>query len=1379
MAEKAKTPKKLRLLNIAKVVGVCIGGVFGLIAISLGIVALAGGFSPKRVELQNFKFEQNVYVIDGNLEQTFKQDGTVYHIDYQTKVDENDKPIYQTIKAVPTNADCTELDATLKIINGRSLQLVPDENTKIFGQTDNQSQGEQEEQTQNVWHDKYSIKLNSNIKVAPTKETKTFVDVEGNTFERDVNIGGWTLLQIEQGLHIAYCYVFVDVPVYDYQIVVESQNGLTPYQPAEDESEEETESESAEDFVPNYIVDNTNSNGNQYSFTIKHGAMIPSTSFDTIYSSNPSQNNPNISLGFVVADEIERLYPQRFKQVIYKSSDETVATITQNDDNTATITIMPNSYGKTFEISSYVVSIYNDESKIPQLDEYKLIYPQGEAEEKYNQDFDKIRKFSLNTIKFRVNELKLDTFEVSHSAVNYYVFDQSNINLTRDGSSNPNTKVDQQSVFNFSIAMNQHFVGEQTRLDEILNNISVSAVYKNPQGEYVEYEEDGAVFVQVDNFGAKKLVVNKQDSHLSYLKFEYKPTEESEGYIDYCPIQILVRETSLSINKSVLVLNYFKKPVESEIGDNINNQTNIELELQPTLSSQNPTYSKIMYFINFASDAKFVEIDESQKISIGEEEFFALSVDQGEGEDVVKLNNIIKLIDSGANAKLVVAIVKTSLPNGLGNIMIDDEYIQYYAVATNLSNVPQYVSVSSEEQFEIDKCVLVLGKDLNDINLDIEEPSAGTYDLYNDLDNPVIALSKLDLENNDTYATFVMRYYGTKIDNTNFFADFSKLNGVVTYAEKSGTEPGIFCLTFTAITNGTAIVKFNANSNPVWSKTITFHVTDDIITTLEMSNNSAVDNIIDAGYVVSSDKITFNDVTFDVTINPSDSQASSTSPRAFTLTQTFKQSLCAELGIDASTATLKQIVSKLNQNDAVRKSLGDLAGDANVVDILEYESLDQQLIAKIVSAGDALVVMFARTNGEVSLASEAYIIKVPSFELSSNFEQDVIYKTIGNVNEYLVRIDDGMNDNVSASSTETSWNIDANCEFTLNGSAIDFSALKFAFENGQTTSQNGSRISGDGIITFGAVPAKLTEKLYAYIGNSLTSYFCKFEMRFVLDPAYQTTKLIQSFNVNSGEYVDLFDLTQMEINDTLQTVPAIIVTININGNKLFLPQNYDNSKIEQFGQDFLQQFYYSDVGGAQYYHIYKTLIYKGEIVSGNVGGPVKFTQSGTVDIVSKGCVVEKITVNVSDAQPQQPDPIVEEPIEIEPNFTNIVFEEQDVDINQHIAFTPNTADVQVTSITFDVDGLNSNQLSNVTITFTEQNGILSANVDYVGYPLTYDLFSISESQGSYTLSKASGYDEAKSTLAYLGINQFSFNLIVEFEFQSQANSSNLQVTVSL
>ena len=1385
MAENVKKPStKSKLLNFAKVLGIVLGGVFGLIAISLGIIALTGGFNPPHVELEGLKFEQNVYVIDGNLEKVSKQDGTEYHIDYQIKVDEDENPIYQTIKALPTNEDCTELDAKLTIINGRNLQIVEDKYTKAIGKT--------EEDDENTEYQEYTVKLTKNIKVLPKTEKHIFEDENGQTFERDVNIGGWTLLQIEQGMHISYCYIFVDVPVYEYKIAAIEKDGVEKYQPTGEEAEGE--------YIPDYLVDNTASNGAQFTFALNGSEIFEESnqlhSFDTLYYVNApkldfDEERNRKKLGFTLSEEIQKNYPERYKQIIFKSSDESVAQITQNSNNTATVTLQPNSYGKTFEITSYVVSIYNDFDRLPQLDEYKRKYPAGEAEEKYNEDFEKMVKYSINTLSFKVNKLEIETFEVSQQELSYYVFDTSVINLTRDGSSRANSKTSNNSYFNMSIALNQHFADEHSKLDEILNNVEVSVVnYEG--GEYKPYDNesyDSALQIVVDNLGTKTLVINKEPAYRSYIQFAYGQDENGEGgFIARCPIKVLVHETTLSISKSSLSVNYFAKPVDGTVGDSVNNNTDIALELNPMLASQNATYSKVMYFINHSKidgSASSVVAVSDKKIKVNSEDYFALSYKpENEGdEEEIDLNNILRVQGSFSNAKLLVAIVKTCFDEeGKLQILTDGDYIQYYCLATNVSGTTRYVSVTSEQQFEIDKCVLVLGKQ-EDNQVDLNGDLSNYIDLYGTIENPYKVLSKNDIEGGNSFATFIMTYYGPLLENSNFFIDYSKLYGKVTYSTNTDftitpDDIGLFVLTFNANEEGEGKVSFNAYSNPSWSKTITFNVTNDIISELHLnytnSINPAVGNVITAPYNLSANSVDYANIEFSVSFSPINSNSSTTSVRSFTLSNDTKYMLCELLGIvDVSNTTLSDIVGLLNNNNKVRKQICDiLTNDSYTVDVNSYNDKDTTLSAEIKAAGDALVVVYAFTNGEVTLASEAYIISVPKLVLSSTtFVQDQTYLSLGNNKLAKSNSEGGINYNVIGigdSSTANSVLI-SNNSFTFDGNAVSSEAIKFAFLNEQSAYGSVLSEEGSGVrLIFGAVSDKRTISVYAYMGESIESNFCVYEMRFVVESDFVTqADSISSKQVAANEYVDLFE--------AINGKPSIIIT-NTEGNKLFLPLGYDVSNIlSEYNETFLQQFWYTDADeGQEYYHIYCSLVIEGNGVTFNANtGKAKFASSNNkVKIVSnggEGAVVATISIQVgNDPTPQS----------VEPNFTQVEFDGTDYVLNNNIAFLPQDAQVEITQIDFDVVGMNSYEGFPEGTEFSQSDNVLVGTVDLGFGPISLNILKIVENDGTYTLSKDEGYDTAMSLLSAQDIHQIQFDLIVSYSYLGQTYQRALTVMIN-
>ena len=1371
MAENVKkVSTKLKLINVAKVVGVCLGGVFGLIGVSLGIIALTGGFNPPIVKLEDLKFEQNVYVIDGNLEKTLTPAGdNDYYIDFKPKVDEEENQIYQTIKAIPTNEDCTELDATITIKSGNSIQLVCDENTKLFNQQEvEQDEKDNDDENQNepeevVWQSKYSVKLNSEIKVVP------YFANSQNLNEK--YLGGWNLLEIEQGMHLAYCYIFVDVPVYGYQITAIEKDGMEKYVPVVDNNNQNPNVNQDEEFVPDYLIDNTDSNGNNFAFTMQGANATPQKSFDTVYNVDPSLNT-NLDLKFNLRSEIESLYSEKYKQIIYTSSDEDVATVRQNANNTATITLKPNSYGKTFEINSYVISIYNDLKNIPQLENYA-------TEAEYNADFNKIRVFSINTLKFKVNQIQIETFEVAQNSIDYYVFDNSLLTLTRAGSTKPNTKNEDQSIFNFSIELNQHFSDEASRLDEILNNIEITAVYKNLQGEYEEYGENGAIEIVKDNLGKKSLVVKKQDNQSSYLKFTYAVDEESEEYVVYVPIKINVKSTTLSLgmNGSALALNYFAKPTDGTVGDSLNNNNDIATVLSPQLSNSNATYTKIMYFVNFAQNSEeFIQVDTTQKIKFNNEVYYALSyTPESDGENEPEaLNDILRVVGVGSNAKLIAAVVKTELANGQGNLLVDnDGNIEYYAISSSVGDTPRYIAISAEQQLEIDKCVVVIGDRDSALDLDNIEDEINIVDLNGKSNEyPVIVLSKS--QENLRYATLVLTYYGPMQQNNNF--TISKSGSSLNYSEGTNNNyisdvtydaESVYIATFSANIDGITTITINASSNPSWYRIITFNVTEDIINTLELSCAGATNNTINAIYNITTDGIEFDDIEFTLNIVPADSQSSTTFARAFTLSDEMITYMCNMLNLDITTATKSEILSRLNTNDNARKTLGDEMGDNYVVDITSYQSLDDTMTATINGVGDSIVIVFAMTNNQVSLASKAYLVHVDEFVLETNFEQNNTYYTLGDVSNKIVRIANVMNDGIDVSPTANSYDLKTT-SFTLNENSIAFNALKFAFENGETTSDNGSTIY-NGVITFGSVSERTREILYVYIGSTYENSLCKVALSFVLEPDYR-------FDGSSNmTYIKSKDIDLFELNNG---VPQIIITNkDFNGqassndqkreagNKLFLPFNYNLSKLQTYDNDFLELFYYSDAGGNAYHHIYLTLDVSGDILDGQmIGGLVKFNSAGIIEIVSNQYAISEIDINLTELE-----------------VGDLTYSNQDIVLNgQNIQTNPSSeiSNINITDFSFDIDYLNEQyQIGEFSEEYDNLLNIKSLKCDL--NDTKFDLLKITYSNGNYILTQGNDYDVVKMALNFNGINSINIKCTFTFTYENLTYTESLNILVQL
>lgn len=116
MANKKKKKKvsKKTIKNIFKLIGLGVASVFALMALSVGIFALCGGFREKVVSLQGMNFDRTAYVLVG----TSDKDGNV---------------IDNSVTLKPTNEDATKLDVILSADDNNSVEFEKDENGRSVG----------------------------------------------------------------------------------------------------------------------------------------------------------------------------------------------------------------------------------------------------------------------------------------------------------------------------------------------------------------------------------------------------------------------------------------------------------------------------------------------------------------------------------------------------------------------------------------------------------------------------------------------------------------------------------------------------------------------------------------------------------------------------------------------------------------------------------------------------------------------------------------------------------------------------------------------------------------------------------------------------------------------------------------------------------------------------------------------------------------------------------------------------------------------------------------------------------------------------------------------------------------------------------------------
>ena len=116
MANKKKKKKvsKKTIKNIFKLIGIGVASVFALMALSVGIFALCGGFREKVVSLQGMNFDRTAYVLVGASD----KDGNV---------------IDNSVTIKPTNEDATKLDVILSADDNNSVEFEKDGNGRNIG----------------------------------------------------------------------------------------------------------------------------------------------------------------------------------------------------------------------------------------------------------------------------------------------------------------------------------------------------------------------------------------------------------------------------------------------------------------------------------------------------------------------------------------------------------------------------------------------------------------------------------------------------------------------------------------------------------------------------------------------------------------------------------------------------------------------------------------------------------------------------------------------------------------------------------------------------------------------------------------------------------------------------------------------------------------------------------------------------------------------------------------------------------------------------------------------------------------------------------------------------------------------------------------------
>lgn len=1393
-----KISKKYILQQTLKIFGICLGAFAVLVGAISAYLGISGKFY-ENVPLSQIAFSKNVYVIDGNLEKyyhtesstpstSYSQVDDTYHLDYRTKQDQSNNPIYETIEVV-ANEGCTELDAQVTVITQGKIQIVEDSNTIAIKENETQNQQQAKDGPE---YRKYNVKIGTPIKIKPITQTVA-MKLDGADVSRSVNVGGWAQLRVKHGMYIATCWVFVDTPVYAYDI-----------DPVDSSVATESQVGGGDDSKTILLVNSTNDAGGRNSFAIgvDTAKTVPTNAFSTVYSNIPTDAQ---NIDFNLSAEVQKLYSNKNKQIVYRSTDESVATVSQNSDNTATVTIMPNSYGKEFSIESYVVGTYNNYSNLPSLEDFNATYTDGTAEQKYNDALDRLR-IKSNVVNFKVNEVELETFAVAQNLVDYYVFDDTNLSLVRDGTQNENSA----GTYHFDIALNQHFSNETDILDEILNSIQVKAVYANPNStsaddHYVAYEGDDApvVISQNDNGGWSIKVNKTASSNKNYLQFSYTiagiEDQTDTNQIDamastqndknvlyaYAPFQVLVHDSTISINSNISLSNlkYYGQMYDDE--PSINNDNDLSEIVDPIVTAtdgKNVTYDKVMYFVHFADEThKFVSVDESISIKIGGVDYYAVGKQKKDGYDYT----ILQLTDAGLNADMVVAIMRvTKSVDNEGNqieklIQADGGGYEYYALAQN-SNGNASITVSATQQLEIVTC--------NVESQIVDDSTAGEgkfkttarYDLLNQ------TAKSFSLPKNSR-VVLTIEYYGN-LDDSDIFALTQSAEYVASSIEnnkdgKTGATDQKTCVvTFTTTLPGAATIEVLPNTT-LPNKAVTIFVQKDAITALTLESDDATNDVIDVSFDLAEKK--YSTISqFKVTIVPNDSTTSTTCVRTFTLdsngeNSSIRSGLISQLGLQTD-ATDEDILSALNDSLKARIDLFGYASSEDIIKTGTYSSLGTTFDASVVSAGNVLVLVYAvDSDGTATLASNAILVKVEPLQLVAENWNIPTINVVGDISKALLKT---KTFNADASTTETNTAYDlSQIKFKFNGKDIDANQLKFAFasSSGTNTSSLGTELTGTGTtLKFANIAKQQTETIIAYIADGQGDRLCTCNLSFTLVPDYKLQTSSVNFENNPTNLYNLFELDS-------DLKPKVVVT-NIDfdankttGNKLYVPEDFElGDDVTISDSSFFKKFYYSD-GTSTYYHIYKILNVRANGAT-STNGTITLAESASVIIQTSssykssrigtdGVYVQIVGSTQSTAKAE---------------FANVEYKSGNVELYntantaQYVKFSiPTGKTVSVESMDFDTNSAPSDY---ATISQTADATNTKTMVATIG-PKSYNLFAITKNaDGSFVLSSASDFDTAKSLLHASGVTELSFDINVSFSLDDGTmQTDNLTVTVNL
>ncbi|MGN1212887.1 MAG: hypothetical protein ACI4TZ_02480 [Christensenellales bacterium] len=624
--------KKQKILNAFKIIGICFGAVFGLVAGIVLYVWATGGFNPPYVPLTEMSFSQAEYVISD----------------------------LDNIVLVP-NEGCTELDdVTLTIEDTDIVALVEDDYTTAIRQNTAEEET-QDDQTETQIVDKYKVTIGKNIQIIPVKQTIN----AGTDEEKQINVGGWVKLVAERNLIQTECWVFVDVPVESIDLVVNSEL-------------EQAEPEGEEQEITYLVYPNSKIN-------LSVANQQPSTSFNTP-ASMLSTGIGKVETGFINKKYIKFVGTEDTLATVNADTGE--VSVKPNVQGSfyvyAYVVSAYNNIGKEPVYDDYIKNYGESEGFINWEQDFDKIRVKTQKIKFKIQDIaidslnvaKEVLQFNLlsnnNLVQVNYVNTSTNTIDSAHSNIYHYAVD---IDLNFDN----NTK----GILYENLILKSGYIDNSDPNAILINgkNIVLDDTYIKISSPTINYNANPRQL-------SWSVVINEYKSSGNVLVFGYPVFDDDGQVINYVYDYAEVEINKVKIDS--LTFNNVEKEINLSWNDVPDNVQTKDLNNTVAVNPTNATYNNSSYLMYFAlSDNGIIEVDDSIKIkTIDNKVYSAICKTDGAGN---KTYNIINPINYGSKTDIAAVVL---MYDANGELIDDGGYYKFDYIGNLSDSISVIVSKS-------------------------------------------------------------------------------------------------------------------------------------------------------------------------------------------------------------------------------------------------------------------------------------------------------------------------------------------------------------------------------------------------------------------------------------------------------------------------------------------------------------------------------------------------------------------------------------------------------------------------------------------------------------------------------------------------------------